>query len=238
MQTVLYILVAVMGVSSIGIMFMAMVEFVMYLRQTRKQEQPTVMMMAPPAPVQQEKPVAVVAPVEEKPAPVAEEPVPAVVEEPETVATEPVAEEEDPNNVSFGLSETHRQTLKEAYDALNKTDKGRYDKVVAAAQELEMARTIESTYAYTVMQGRDTIARLRILRGVVTLDCTVINPDLVKYNKENGKKIRSRPTRFRIKDKEELEAAIYTMRVANQTSLDNRNVKKKSDGKETVTNEQ
>ena len=234
MQTVLYILVAVMGVSSIGIMFMAMVEFVMYLRQTRKQEQPTVMMMAPPAPVQQEeKPVAVAAPVEEKPAPVAEEPVPAVVEEPETVATEPVAEEEeDPNNVSFGVSGTHRLTLKEAYDALNKTDKGRYDKIVAAAQELELARTIESTYAYTVMQGRDTIARLRILRGVVTLDCTVINPDLVKYNKENGKKIRSRPTRFRIKEKEELDAAIYTMRVANQTSLDNRNVKKKSDGKE------
>ena len=233
MQTVLYILVAVMGVSSIGIMFMAMVEFVMYLRQTRKQEQPTVMMMAPPAPVQEEKPVTVAAPVEEQPAPVAEEPVPAVVEEPETVATEPVAEEEeDPNNVSFGVSGTHRLTLKEAYDALNKTDKGRYDKVVAAAQELELARTIESTYAYTVMQGRDTIARLRILRGVVTLDCTVINPDLVKYNKENGKKIRSRPTRFRIKDKEELDAAIYTMRVANQTSLDNRNVKKKSDGKE------
>lgn len=99
-----------------------------------------------------------------------------------------------------------------------------------------MARVIESTYAVTIMQGRDNIGKLRILRGVVTLDCTVINPDLVKYNKENGKKIKSRPTRFRIESSDELDAAIYTLKVANQTSLENRNVRKKVE-KET-TNEQ
>jgi hypothetical protein len=222
MQTVLLVLVSVMGLASVGMMFVAMIEFILYLRQSREQE--AAKAVAPVA-VQEVKaePVLVA-----EPAPVAE-PVPA--EEPKTVAQEPVAEQEE-NNVSFEVSETQRQTLLEAYEALNKTSKGYYDKILAAARSLELARIIESTYAITVMQGRDTIARLRIMRGAVTLDCTVINPDLVKYNKENGKKIRSRPTRFRVTSKDELDAAIYTMNVANQTSLDNRNVKKKTEEKE------
>lgn len=226
MTTAIVILIAVMGIASLGMMFMAMVEFIMYLRQTRKQEKPEIVVM--PAPAKEETVAPAPAPVAvEEPTPTQEEPAPAVEEPVAEPESAPAAE--DDNNVSFELSGTHRQTLQEAYDALNKTDKGRYDKIVAASKELELARIIESTYAYTVMQGRDTIARLRILRGVVTLDCTVINPDLVKYNKENGKKIRNKPMRFRIKDKEELDAAIFTMQVANQTSLDNRNVKKKSD---------
>lgn len=216
MQTVLLVLVSVMGLASVGMMFVAMIEFILYLRQSREQE--AAKAVAPVA-VQE---------VKAEPVPVAE-PVPA--EEPKTVAQEPVAEQEE-NNVSFEVSETQRQTLLEAYEALNKTSKGYYDKILAAARSLELARIIESTYAITVMQGRDTIARLRIMRGAVTLDCTVINPDLVKYNKENGKKIRSRPTRFRVTSKDELDAAIYTMNVANQTSLDNRNIKKKTEEKE------
>jgi hypothetical protein len=204
-----------MAFTAVCMMFIAMAEFVLYMRSSRKNPQPTVMVAAP-AP--QPEPV---------PEPVkAEEPEVAVAEEAPT----------DENSVTFEVAQAQRQTLKEAYDALEKVYKEFYDKILAAANGLEMARIIESTYAVTVMQGRDNVGRLRILRGVVTLDCTVINPDLVKYNKENGKKIKSRPTRFRIESTDELNAAIYTLQVANQTSLENRNVKKKVE-KETV-NEQ
>ena len=214
MSTILLVLVAIMGFATVGMMFVALIEFIFYLRQSHAQK------TAVAAPV-------VVQEVKADPAPVVDEPAPVAV------AQEPAAEPEE-GNVSFEVSETHRQTLQEAYDALSKTNKGYYDKILAAARELELARIIESTYAVTVMQGRDTIARLRVVRAAVTLDCTVINPDLVKYNKENGKKIKSRPTRFRVTSKEELDAAIYTMNVANQTALDNRNVKKKTEGKEEI----
>lgn len=215
MVTAIIIMVSVMAFTAVCMMFIAMAEFVLYMRSSRKNPQPTVMVAAP-AP--QPEPV---------PEPVkAEEPEVAVAEEAPT----------DENSVTFEVAQAQRQTLKEAYDALEKVYKEFYDKILAAANGLEMARIIESTYAVTVMQGRDNVGRLRILRGVVTLDCTVINPDLVKYNKENGKKIKSRPTRFRIESTDELNAAIYTLQVANQTSLENRNVKKKAE-KETV-NEQ
>ena len=211
MSTAVIVMVAVMAFASIGMMFIAIIEFVM--RNSRKEQQPIVIT----APVVQ-------------PEPVKEEP----VAQPETPLE--VVPEADENSVTFELAEAHRPTIKEAYEGLKKIEQELYDKIIAAANELEMARVIESTYAVTIMQGRDNIGKLRILRGVVTLDCTVINPDLVKYNKENGKKIKSRPTRFRIESSDELDAAIYTLKVANQTSLENRNVRKKAE-KET-TNEQ
>jgi hypothetical protein len=204
-----------MAFTAVCMMFIAMAEFVLYMRSSRKNPQPTVMVAAPaPQP---------------EPAPVPE---PVKAEEPEVAVAEEAPADE--NSVTFEVAQAQRQTLKEAYDALEKVYKEFYDKILAAANGLEMARIIESTYAVTVMQGRDNVGRLRILRGVVTLDCTVINPDLVKYNKENGKKIKSRPTRFRIESTDELNAAIYTLQVANQTSLENRNVKKKAE-KETVS---
>ena len=248
MIVALIVLIVVMGIASLAMMFMAMCEFVLSIRSTHASNAaaaaPAPIIVTAPAPQPEPKNEAPIpSPTEEKPAPVAaEEPVCAKVEEPapkidekveepvvEEPAAEEAAEEDDGNNVSFELSATHRQTLEEAYALLTKVAKGRFDKIVAAAKELPMARFIESTYAYTVMQGRDTIARLRILRGKVTLDCTVVNADLVKYNKENGKKIRNKPVRFRIEDKEELEAAIYTMQVANQAALDTRNVRKKAE---------
>ena len=218
MSTAVIVMVAVMAFASIGMMFIAIIEFVMYMRNSRKDQQPIV----------------ITAPVAAQPEPVKEpEPTPAPAPEAEEVV---VVEEVDENSVTFELAEAHRPTIKEAYEGLKKIEQELYDRIIAAANELEMARVIESTYAVTIMQGRDNIGKLRILRGVVTLDCTVINPDLVKYNKENGKKIKSRPTRFRIESSDELDAAIYTLKVANQTSLENRNVRKKAE-KET-TNEQ
>lgn len=218
MSTAVIVMVAVMAFASIGMMFIAIIEFVMYMRNSRKDQQPIV----------------ITAPVVAQPEPVKEpEPAPAPAPEAEEVV---VVEETDENSVTFELAEAHRPTIKEAYEGLKKIEQELYDKIIVAANELEMARVIESTYAVTIMQGRDNIGKLRILRGVVTLDCTVINPDLVKYNKENGKKIKSRPTRFRIESSDELDAAIYTLKVANQTSLENRNVRKKVE-KET-TNEQ
>ena len=218
MSTAVIVMVAVMAFASIGMMFIAIIEFVMYMRNSRKDQQPIV----------------ITAPVAAQPEPIKEpEPTPTPAPEAEEVV---VVEEADENSVTFELAEAHRPTIKEAYEGLKKIEQELYDRIIAAANELEMARVIESTYAVTIMQGRDNIGKLRILRGVVTLDCTVINPDLVKYNKENGKKIKSRPTRFRIESSDELDAAIYTLKVANQTSLENRNVRKKAE-KET-TNEQ
>lgn len=216
MSTAVIVMVAVMAFASIGMMFIAIIEFVMYMRNSRKDQQP----------------VFITAPVAAQSEPV-KEPEPAPAPEAEEVV---VVEEADENSVTFELAEAHRPTIKEAYEGLKKIEQELYDRIIAAANELEMARVIESTYAVTIMQGRDNIGKLRILRGVVTLDCTVINPDLVKYNKENGKKIKSRPTRFRIESSDELDAAIYTLKVANQTSLENRNVRKKAEKE--ATNEQ
>ena len=242
MTTALIILVAIMGVAALGMMSMAVCEFMIGLRQSRgmyyqvapEQQPAPAPVQAAPAPAPVEEP----APAEEQPAPVAEEPVceevTAPAEEAPAAPAEETPAEEDDDKVSFE-AQTVRLTLKEAYDALKKVDQRRYDKIVKAASELELARTIESTYAFTVMQGRDTIARLRIMRGIVTLDCTVINAELAKYNKENGKKIRNKPTRFRIREDAELDAAIFTMQVANQASLENRNVRraaKAEEGKE------
>ena len=170
MSTAVIVMVAVMAFASIGMMFIAIIEFVMYMRNSRKEQQPIV--ITAPA-VAQPEPI-------KEPEPVKEEP----VAQPETPLE--VVSEVDENSVTFELAEAHRPTIKEAYEGLKKIEQELYDKIIAAANELEMARVIESTYAVTIMQGRDNIGKLRILRGVVTLDCTVINPDLVKYNKENG----------------------------------------------------
>lgn len=205
MATAVFVMVAVMAFASLVLTCLAVAEFVMGVRQMRNQSQQVVVQQ-----VVAEQPA-----VEEK----AEEKQEPVVEE--------VASTTSENSVTFGVAEVERQTIKDAYEELSDESKAWYDEVVKAANELEMARIIESTYAVTVMQGRDTIGRLRVLRGAVTLDCTVINPELAKYNKQKGRKIKSRPTRFRIDSQDELDAAIYTLRVANQTSLQNRNVKKK-----------
>lgn len=219
MSTAVIVMVAVMAFASIGMMFIAIMEFVMYSRQSRKEQQPIIISAPIPTPVAQPEPQ-----------PVAE---PEPIEEPKTEDV-PVEEVEaitdgDENSVTFGVTENRRQTLKEAYDELDDTNKNYYNTIIEEAGKLELARIIEATNAVTIMQGRDNIGRLRIIRGAVTLDCTVINPELVKYNKENGKKIKSRPTRFRIESSDELDAAIYTLKVANQTSLENRNVRKKAE---------
>lgn len=205
MATAVFVMVAVMAFASIALTCLAVAEFVMGVRQMRNQSQQVVVQQ-----VVAEQPA-----VEEK------------AEEKQEPVVEKVASTTSENSVTFGVAEVERQTIKDAYEELSDESKAWYDEVVKAANELEMARIIESTYAVTVMQGRDTIGRLRVLRGAVTLDCTVINPELAKYNKQKGRKIKSRPTRFRIDSQDELDAAIYTLRVANQTSLQNRNVKKK-----------
>lgn len=209
MATAVFVMVAVMAFASIALTCLAVAEFVMGVRQMRNQSQQVVIQQVVAEPVAEQP--AVEEKAEEKQEPVVEE----------------VASTTSENSVTFGVAEVERQTIKDAYDELSDESKAWYDEVVKAANELEMARIIESTYAVTVMQGRDTIGRLRVLRGAVTLDCTVINPELAKYNKQKGRKIKSRPTRFRIDSQDELDAAIYTLKVANQTSLQNRNVKKK-----------
>lgn len=207
MIVALIILIVVMALSSVVVLVMAVCEFVLSIRQSRLANN------------EDRDEAAISAPVEEKPESDSEEPFCAVEEN--------NSSETDDNNVSFEANDSQRLTLEEAYGELSDAEKAYFDKIVAASKELPFARIIESTYAYTVMQGRDTIARLRILRGVVTLDCTVVNADLIKYNKENGKKIRNKPVRFRVQSDEDLDAAIYTLQVANAAALETRNIRKK-----------
>lgn len=224
MTTAMIIMVAVMAFSAIGLMFVAIVEFVMYLRQSRTQAQPVVTVpFYQPVPEMPKKE-------EEKTEVVIEQETKEIVEEP--VCDDTVTNDE--NSVTFGITETQRMTIKDAYELMDNEGKNYFDRIMDAARDLEMARIIEATYAVTIMQGRDNIGKLKISRGAVVLDCTVINPELAKYNKENGKKIKSRPTRFRIESQEELDAAVYTLGIANQTSLENRNLKRKNENKEEI----
>ena len=211
-----------MAFASIALTCLAVAEFVMNVRYMRANKtQPVVVQQVVAEPVAAEPVVVEEEPAKEVEATVEEQSVESSVDEQEVASTN------SENIVTFDVAEAARQSIKDAYDELSDESKSFYDEIIKAANELEMARIIESTYAVTVMQGRDSIGRLRVLRGAVTLDCTVINPELARYNKQKGRKIKSRPTRFRVDSQDTLDAAIYTLKVANQTSLQNRSIKKK-----------
>ena len=69
------------------------------------------------------------------------------------------------------------------------------------------------------------IAKLKVVRGDIILECTVINPELKLFGKETGKKIKPKPNKFKLDDPLELEPALFTLRLANKTSLDARTEK-------------
>jgi len=176
------------------------------------------MPMAQPVPVVQETAATAPAPVvEEK----KEEPAPVVEEKKEEPA--PVVEENE-SEVAFEVK-AERLTLKQAYAELPATKKKVYDKLMNEIVSLEKVRCKESMYAYTVMQGQSTIARLKISRGVIVLDVTLVNAELKAYGKETGNKVKTKPTRFKIVADADLAPAVFTLKVANNTALEARGVK-------------
>jgi type IV secretory pathway VirB10-like protein len=180
------------------------------------------MQMAQPVPVVQETAVTAPAPA---PAPVVEkkkeEPAPVVEEKKEEPA--PVVEENE-SEVAFEVK-AERLTLKQAYAELPATKKKLYDKLMNEIVSLEKVRCKESMYAYTVMQGQSTIARLKISRGIIMLDVTLVNAELKAYGKETGNKVKTKPTRFKIVADADLAPAVFTLKVANNTALEARGVK-------------
>ncbi len=180
----------------------------------------------------QMQPMAPVAPVAQQPvAPAQPEPAPAVVQEETAVTTPaPVVEEpapvveENESEVAFEVK-AERQTLKQAYAELPATKKKLYDKLMNEIVNLEKVRCKESMYAYTVMQGQSTIARVKINRGIIVMDCTIVNAELKAYGKETGNKVKTKPTRFKIQENDDLAPAIFTLKVANNTALEARGVK-------------
>jgi hypothetical protein len=136
----------------------------------------------------------------------------------------PVAEEDD-QTVSFGVSAA-RLTLREEYEAQSADGKRWFDAIVGEAATFEKARCKESQYAYTVMQGQDTVGKMKYSKGVLMLDCTIVNAELKAYGKESGSKIKNKPIRFKITDDKVLEDALYTLRLANQVSFEARAKKK------------
>ena len=200
MNTVLMILVAAMALAALVLLALAVSEFVAGLREKRCSAAPGSALQT--APEHEIKPAPETAPV---PEPVAE-------------AAAAMPPEAEPVVVGVPV----RRTLDEEYAALTKQAKNWFDRIVSESESLEKARVRRSTYYITVMQGQDTIGRLRIVRGEVNFDCTVVNPALKSYGKETGSKIRNKPLRFRISDEKELDAALFTLRLANQTSLEAR----------------
>ncbi|MFR6641559.1 MAG: hypothetical protein ACLUSP_09760 [Christensenellales bacterium] len=123
------------------------------------------------------------------------------------------------------LQQSERLTLREEYAALPKNKKRLFDKVLEEMTALEKARVKEAKYSITAMQGQDMIAKLKVVRGDIILECTVINPELKLFGKETGKKIKPKPNKFKLDDPLELEPALFTLRLANKTSLDARTEK-------------
>ena len=183
-----------------------------------------------PAPVAEPAPAPVVetapetAPAVEETAPVVEETAP-VVEE-----TAPVVEEhnEGEETVAFEVK-SQRKTLKEEYDALPDEKKALYDGIVNEAKTFEKARCKESQYAFTIMQGQDTVGKIKFAKGEIVLDCTIVNPALKAYGKESGSKIKNKPIRFKIVDERSYSDALYTLRLANQTAFEARQKKSKAE---------
>ena len=209
MNVLLVVLVAVMALVAIVLLGIAIWEFVRGFGEKKAAPaQPCCVQKEEPAPVQ---PVA-------QPAPVVEEEVAPAVEE-------TVAAEDDDQTVSFGVSAA-RLTLREEYEAQDANGKKWFDAIVSEAATFEKARCKESQYAYTVMQGQDTVGKMKYSKGVLMLDCTIVNAELKAYGKESGSKIKNKPIRFKITDDKVLEDAIYTLRLANQVSFEARSKKK------------
>jgi hypothetical protein len=129
-------------------------------------------------------------------------------------------------SVAFGVSGFTRKEFIEEYQELSASKKQWCDTLLKEISELEKARVKEGKFARTVLQGQDTIAKLQFVKGEICIDCTIVNPELKTYGKASGTKIKPKPVRFKITDEQKLDAALFTLKVANQTSLEARQKKR------------
>ncbi len=243
MNEIVIVLMVVMIVMAALFVIVAIYEFIQgMIEGSKKKEEPRVIYYDPTAvqpqvqparPVVNPTPVVPVSQPQPEVQPVVQQPAPAPVVEPApqvapAPAPQPVVEPapvDDGNTVAFGVSAT-RLTIKEEYEKLDKRNKKRFDAIMDAAKGFEKARVKESQYAITIMQGQDSIGKLKFAKGVPTLDVTIVNPNLKAYGKEKGTKIKNKPIRFKIVDDDTLSDAIYTLKLANDTSFEARQKKK------------
>ncbi len=131
-------------------------------------------------------------------------------------------------SVAFGVSGSTRKEFTEEYKDLPFRKKQWCDTLLKEISELEKARVKEGKFARTVLQGQDTIAKLQFVKGEICIDCTIVNPELKTYGKASGTKIKPKPVRFKVTDEHQLDAALFTLKVANQTALEARQKKRSS----------
>ena len=72
------------------------------------------------------------------------------------------------------------------------------------------------------MQGQDKVSVLEIVRGEVRLNCFLVDSDLKAYGKESGNKLNVTKVKFVLADAKDLEAALFTLKVANKKALEAR----------------
>ncbi len=184
-----------------------------------------------PAPVIKRQPEPAPVYVQPEPAPVYVQPEPIYqpVPEPTSVVTAPVVEGP---SVAFGVSGSARKDFEEEYKNLPYRKKQWCDTLLKEIAALEKARVKEGKFARTVLQGQDTIAKLQFVKGEICLDCTIVNSELKVYGKASGTKIKPKPMRFKVTDEHQLDAAMFTLKVANQTALEARQKKRTAKKKE------
>lgn len=208
-DVIIIILFIVMGISAIGMLSVATIEFLKSLGEREKK----VKKELEPVSKRNEQET--------------------VVEDKQTFAVEETPQPDtsdnqaDENAVSFGISATARLTLEEEYKRASRKKKKWFEKITEELYALEKIRIKEGKYALTAVQGQDTVAKIQFVKGEICVDCTLVNSDLKTYGKESGTKIKQKPMRFKIVDESKIDPALFTIKVANQTALDAR-AKRKS----------
>lgn len=209
MEIVVIILSVAMGFAAVGMLTIATLEFLKSFQNRQKKEKTEIVPVAKKS---------------------ADEP---IVETPTPQASEKVEPQEktertktDENAVTFGVSGQNRLTIEEEYNRAPRKNKKWFEKITEEMYGLERIRVKEGKYALTAVQGQDTVAKIQFVKGVICVDCTIVNPELKTYGKTSGTKIKQKPMRFKIVDETQMDAAIYAIKVSNQNSLDARTKKK------------
>lgn len=101
-----------------------------------------------------------------------------------------------------------RLTLADAKAKLSEKDKSYFSTLVSAMRSLEGVVLKVSPYSYFVTRNEKTVAKLSIVAGFVTLDCTATNPD--------GKTARMR---FKVTDEKSLHVATFSLNCVAKHSL-------------------
>ena len=121
--------------------------------------------------------------------------------------TPPVPETPVPATETERKSGT-RLTLTDAKAKLSEKEKSYFSTLVSAMRSLEGVALKVSPYSYFVTRNEKTVAKLSIVAGFVTLDCTATNPD--------GKTARMR---FKVTDEKSLHVATFSLNCVAKHSI-------------------